>query len=165
MKTSFKNINLNRKPSRHIGTFFFQKYTEFGAYLSIPKSTIESKDSAQLTCSTTVNIRRLCRLSMLSARPWLQWSLENSWYRNDNAQNTVKHFASLGLLWGKLLKQEGSWPSCWFYSWAYDLGEGAAFGQHHEVCALTFCPFTPWQSHFPQPEPPQSPWRKERKKV
>lgn len=21
-----------------------------------------------------------------------------------------------------------------------------------------FCPFTPWQSHFPQPEPPQSPF-------
>lgn len=27
---------------------------------------------------------------------------------------------------------------------------------------LTFCPFTPWQSHFPQPEPAQPPWKEEK---
>lgn len=27
---------------------------------------------------------------------------------------------------------------------------------------LTFCPFTPWQSHFPQPEPAHPPWKEEK---
>ena len=28
---------------------------------------------------------------------------------------------------------------------------------------LTFCPFTPWQSHFPQPEPAHPPWKEEKR--
>jgi hypothetical protein len=72
VKICFKNINLNIKPSKHLGTFFSFKNTLNLVLIRLfQKAPLSQKLVQQLpTCSATVSMKRLSRLSTDYSDPW-----------------------------------------------------------------------------------------------
>lgn len=118
------------------------------------KGPLSTKIPCWHPCSSTASTGKLSRLSTLTATN--NDDARRTPANGDNvAQNIVNTLLPLCCS-GRLRKQEVGWP--WAANHSVNLmicGKGRHSEKDHDVRPLTFCPLTPWQSHFPQPEPPQ----------